>query len=303
MPKVKKKTTRRSPSKAKKRKSPARKKSTRKSKSRASQPSFSEVIGEYWERFSRATIAAGVVIVLVGGLLFWSGGYFGVLGERVNRLAGAGVVSVGFEIKRITVKGQDRIDNNDLLTAIGPVIGTSLLHFDPHAAKARVETIGWVRSAAVSRLWPGAIHVSIREREPAAVWQLSGALHLIDQNGEIIQEVGAYEYSNLPLIVGSGAPGAASDILQALRASPDLWGRTSALIRVGDRRWNLRTNNTIDVKLPEDNVAYAVDELARIQEKLALLDEPLEYIDLRDPANFVYRMKDGEEETVAGGAN
>lgn len=294
MPKVKKKTARRSATKGTRRKAPARK-----TRAKRKQPTMIDLVRDFWARFSRAAIAAFAVIAFIAVLLLWSGGYFGLLGERVDRMAGAGIVSAGFEIKRITVMGQDQTDEQDLLSAVGPVIGTSLLHFDPYAARARVEEIGWVRSAAISRLWPGAVHISIREREPAAVWQLSGALHLIDQNGALIREIGAYEYSNLPLIVGAGAPGAASDVLKALRDQPELWGRTAALIRVGDRRWNLRTKNSIDVKFPEENIADAVEYLARLQTKLALLDRPLEYIDLRNPENFVYREKGESEETIA----
>lgn len=294
MPKVKKKTARRASAKSVRRKAPARK-----SRAKQKQPTMIDIVAEFWARFSRAAIAAFAVVAFIAVLLLWSGGYFGLLGERVNRMAGAGIVSAGFEIRRITVMGQDQTDEQDLLAAVGPVIGTSLLHFDLYAARARVEEIGWVRSAAISRLWPGAVHISIREREPAAVWQLSGALHLIDQNGALIREIGAYEYSNLPLIVGAGAPGAASDMLKALRDQPELWGRTAALIRVGDRRWNLRTKNSIDVKFPEENIVEAVNYLARLQTKLTLLDRPLEYVDLRNPENFVYREKGAGEETIA----
>ncbi len=294
MPKVKKKKTARRPAA----KSTGRKTPARKTKAKRKQPTMIDVVRDFWARFSRAAIAAMAVVAFIAVLLLWSGGYFGLMGERANRMAGAGIVSAGFEINRITVKGQDQTDEADLLTAVGPVIGTSLLHFDPYAARARVEDLGWVRSAAISRLWPGAVHVSIREREPAAVWQLSGALHLIDQNGALIREIGAYEYSNLPLIVGSGAPGAASDMLKALRDEPELWGRTAALIRVGDRRWNLRTKNSVDVKFPEGNITEAVKYLARLQTKIALLDRPLEYVDLRNPENFVYREKGADEETA-----
>ncbi len=288
MPKVKKKTTRRT---------------KRKVKQKPKQPALTSVLSEFWVRFSRAVLAGIAVVGVIAILLLWSGGYFGLLGERLNRIAGAGAVSAGFEVKRITVMGQRQTSEQDLLAAVGPVIGSSLLHFDAYAARARVEDLGWVRSAAVSRLWPDTVHVSIREREPAAVWQLSGALHLIDQNGAVIREIGAYEYSYLPLIVGAGAPGSASGILQALRDQPALKDRTAALIRVGDRRWNLRTKAGIDVKFPEENFGEAVVYLAQLQSRLALLDEPLEYIDLRNPENFVYREKGASETALpeAGG--
>jgi cell division protein FtsQ len=250
-------------------------------------------------RFTTAAAAGITAVALIGAVFLWSGGYFGLFGEHLNRLAGAGAAAAGFEVRRITVKGAEETGEEELLTAIGPVLGSSLLHFDPYTARARVEDLGWVRSAAVSRLLPNTIHVSVREREPAAVWQLSGALHLIDQTGAIIREIDAYEYSNLPLIVGAGAPGAASEILQALRSESALWGVASALIRVGDRRWNLRLKSGADVKFPETGVVRAVSDLAKLQTAYGILDRPLEYVDLRDPNHLVYREKDLKETEIS----
>ena len=276
MPKVKKKATRK----------PARKKATRKAA-----PGFFDQVRAIWTRFSHAALASSVLLALVGVAILWAGGYVGLMGEKISRFAGLGAVSAGFEIKRITAKGVDQTNNEDILTAVGPVIGSSILHFDQDRARAQVEQLGWVRSAAVSRLLPNTVHVSVRERAPAAVWQLSGALHLIDETGAVIREINAFEYADLPLIVGAGAPGAASEMLQALQAEPLLWGRASALIRVSDRRWNMKTKEGVDVKFPEQGVKDAVHYLAGLQAELSLLDEPLEYVDLRNPENFVYRRK------------
>jgi len=287
MPKVKKKTAPRKTTKARKKK----------------QASFGEVwvdsFGALFGRFTTVAAAGVTAVGLIGAVLLWSGGYFGLLGEHVNRMAGAGAAAVGFEVKRITVRGADETGEAELLSAIGPVIGSSLIHFDPYAARARVEDLGWVRSAAVSRLLPNTIHISVREREPAAVWQLSGALHLIDQTGAVIREIDAYEYSNLPLIVGAGAPSSASTLLQALRAESSLWGAASALIRVGDRRWNLRLKSGADVKFPEADVERAVRDLAQLQKAYGILDRPIEYIDLRDVNHLVYREKNTEETEVS----
>ncbi|WP_425409523.1 cell division protein FtsQ/DivIB [Hyphococcus sp.] len=272
MPKVKKK--------------PARKKSARKK-----QTGFFDRIANVWTRFSHAALAGSVLIALIAIAFLWAGGYVGLAGEKLNRVAGNGAVSAGLEITRITARGVSQTAEQDVLNAVGPVIGSSIVHFDPDRARAAVEQLGWVRTAAVSRLLPNTVHVSVRERAPAAVWQLSGELHLIDDEGAVIRQVNAYEYADLPLIVGAGAPDAASSMLQALQDEPILWGRASALIRVSDRRWNLKTREGVDIKFPEMGERDAVRYLARLQEELLLLDEPLEYVDLRNPENFVYRRK------------
>lgn len=281
---------------------PKVKKKTTKKKSRARKQTNDGVLARLqaiFGRFATAAAAGVTAVALLGAGVLWAGGYVGLLGERINHLAGVSAAASGFDVRRITVMGSGQTSNEELLTAIGPVIGTSLLHFDPYSARARVEEIGWVRSAAVSRLLPNTIHVSVREREPAAVWQLSGKLHLIDQTGAVIREIGAYEYSNLPLIVGAGAPASASEILTALRGESALWGSASALIRVGDRRWNLRLQSGADVKFPEEGVERAVSDLGKLQAAYGILDRDLEYIDLRDPNRLVYRDKNEVEEILS----
>jgi len=261
-------------------------------KSRKKPAGFFDRVTAVWNNMSRAALAGSVLIAVVALGFLWAGGYIGLMGEKLSRVAGVGAVNAGFEIKRITARGVDHASEQDILAAVGPVIGASILHFDADRARASVEQLGWVRSAAVSKLLPDTVHVSVREREPAAVWQLSGDLHLIDDTGAVIRQVDAYEYADLPLIVGAGAPGAASEMLKALQAQPELWRRASALIRVSDRRWNLKMKSGVDVKLPETGAAASVAYLARLQAETGLLDEPLEYVDLRNPENFVYRTKD-----------
>lgn len=235
------------------------------------------------ERYALAAVAGAAVIAISAGAVLWAGGYVGVVAENVETAMREAAVGAGFGVKRVTLMGRRNAAPDDVAAALGPVVGDSLLHFDPHAARRRVEALGWVRNAAVSRLYPGTVHVSIREREPAAVWQLSGALHLIDADGAVIREIGAYEYPELPLIVGAGAPDAAAGLLNALIARPEIASLTAALVRVGERRWNMRLKNGLDVKLPETGYDDALAMLAAMQDANGLLDQSLEYIDLRNP--------------------
>ncbi|GJL93103.1 cell division protein FtsQ/DivIB [Hyphococcus sp.] len=280
MPKVKKK--------------PARKTAKRRSTRKKNQ-GFFERVSAIWTRFSHALVASSALIAIVALGFLWAGGYVGLMGEKLNRVVGAGAVTAGFEINRITARGLTQASEDEVLSAVGPVIGSSILHFNADRARASVEQLGWVRSAAVSRLLPNTVHVSVRERTPAAVWQLSGNLHLIDETGAVIREVNAFEYADLPLIVGAGAPGAASEMLKVLSTEPEMQRRVSALIRVSDRRWNLKTKAGVEVKFPERGVNQAMHYLARLQDETALLDENLEYVDLRNPENFVYRRKGAVE--------
>jgi cell division protein FtsQ len=97
-------------------------------------------------------------------------------------------------------------------------------------------------------------------------------------------------FAKLPLVVGEGAARHAAEFLDMLASEPDLAARVTAAIRVGDRRWNLRIDNTIDVLLPADEPAGAWAQLARLDRASALLQRDVQSIDIRLPDRLVLRV-------------
>ena len=65
--------------------------------------------------------------------------------------------------------------------------------------------------------------------------------------------------------------------------------RVQAMVRIGERRWNLRLHNGTDVLLPEIAEGAAIKRLAELQQEAKLLDRPLAAIDLRLPDRLVVR--------------
>jgi cell division protein FtsQ len=97
-------------------------------------------------------------------------------------------------------------------------------------------------------------------------------------------------FAKLPLVVGEGAARHAAELLDMLATEPELGARVSAAIRVGDRRWNLRIDNTIDVLLPADAPAGAWAQLARLERSSAILKRDVQTVDVRLPDRLVLRV-------------
>lgn len=255
-------------------------------------PSPLERVVTIFEEYTVAGMAGSIVLLGLVALVLWAGGYFAMVGRSVDRMANIAAVAAGLEVKQVTLRGAHQTAHEEITEALGPVLGASIIHLSLDEARARIEELGWVRSAAVTRLLPDTISVSVREREPAAVWQLKGVLYLIDDSGAIIREVDAGEYANRPLIVGAGAPEAAGGILKALAGKEELQKRIYALVRVGERRWDMRLHNEIEIKLPEENFESALSDLELLQAAQQTLDQPIKYIDLRDPERMVVKRRD-----------
>ena len=163
-----------------------------------------------------------------------------------------------------------------------------------------------MQRATVERRLPGTVLVKLDERRPFAVWQNGGKFQLIDRSGQVVAEQDpvkdAAAFAVLPLVVGPGAPGAAADLLDALVAQPTLRSRVAAAVRVGERRWNLRLNSGADVLLPEGAEAAAITKLVDLQNTQALLDRPLQVVDMRLPDRLVVRPQPEPRPPATGGA-
>ena len=156
-----------------------------------------------------------------------------------------------------------------------------MLAFDPEAAKRRVEALPWVRRATVERRLPDVVYLRLDERRPLALWQQNGRFALIDREGQVILRDGIERFADLLVVIGADAPANAARLIAMLGAHKDLAGRVRAAIRIGGRRWNLRLDNGIDIRLPESGAAAAWSRLAKLDAEQGLLGRDILSVDLR----------------------
>lgn len=241
-----------------------------------------------WRRQRRLVRPALVLALLaacgVGGLaaLHSVGG-----GEGLAAWLGQATARAGLRVRQVVVEGQQKTPEPLLRAAIGISPGDPLLAFSLSAARRRIEAIQWVQQATVERRLPDTVVVRLTERRPFAVWQRDGRFELVDRAGDVVTDSDVATFASvLPLVVGPGAATAAAGLLDALAAQPDIAGRVTAAVRVGERRWNLRMKNGADVQLPEAGEAFALARLASLQAGHAILDRPVS-IDLRLPDRLV----------------
>ena len=232
---------------------------------------------------------AGIVLLLA---LLAGVGLVRMLGRGANfseRFADA-AAGLGLRVQSVTVAGEHKTPDVLVQAALGVRRGDPILGFSVAGARARLETINWVKSAIVERQLPGTISVRLIERRPYAVWQHDGRFVLVDEKGGMVTDSDVAAFAGqLPLIVGAGAPQAAARLLDALAARPALLARMAAAVRVGGRRWNLHLKNGTDVELPEGAEPQALARLAELQTAHALLDRPLRVIDMRLPDRLALR--------------
>lgn len=197
---------------------------------------------------------------------------------------------LGFTVADITVEGRETTDRETILAALGAGPGTPILAVNPTRAKEQLGALPWVRTAVIERRLPHTLYVRLVERKPLALWQHGGKLDLVDREGSVIPVARLDQFAKLPMVVGEGAASHAAELIEMLGSDPDLAARVTAAVRVGDRRWNLRLDNAIDVLLPADEPASAWSQLARLERSSAILKRDVQTIDLRLPDRLVLRI-------------
>lgn len=202
---------------------------------------------------------------------------------------------MGLRVDEVLVVGREETAGAELLAALGVGRGSPIIGFDVAAARERIEGLPWVRDASVERLLPDTILLSVEERRPLALWQHNGAFALIDYEGVVITRDNLGRFSNMLTVVGEDAPQHAANLLEMLGAEPELMKQVVAAVRVGGRRWNIRTRDGIDIRLPEQGAATAWARLADYDRSDSVLTRDVNVVDLRVPDRLIVR-KVGESE-------
>jgi cell division protein FtsQ len=197
---------------------------------------------------------------------------------------------LGFTVDRVLADGRKETTSSQVLSTVGVRLGEPIFAVDLVAARDRLLTLPWVATATIERRLPDTLYVRVTETEPLALWQNQQRLHLLGGHGDVIDGAPIERFANLLVVVGPDAPEHAAALLDLLGTQPELRKRVTAAIRLGGRRWNLRLDNGIDVKLPEENAAAAWTQLAQLERDYGILGRDLTVIDLRLPDQLLVRL-------------
>jgi len=196
----------------------------------------------------------------------------------------------GLSLQTVEVRGRGETRQSDILGAINAARGAPLLSLDIDAMRERLTALPWIVAAEIERHYPDRLLVTVKEAEPMALWQRNQKLFLVSRDGKVIETADLRKYAKLLVIVGDKAPERAEALFDLLAKEPELRQRVTAAVFVGKRRWNLRFDNGLDVKLPEDAPHDAWSRLASLQREYGVLDRDVSVIDLRLPDQIVLRQ-------------
>jgi cell division protein FtsQ len=242
---------------------------------------------------NRAGVAATVLIMLgSAGFGIVRGGHVEELTQALSDTRNALANSAGFRITTVGINGRKQLSQDEVL-AIGGVNGrSSLLFLDAEAVRDKLKANPWIGDATVLKLYPGRLQIDIVERSAFALWQQDGHLSVIADDGAVLEPYVTRRFTSLPLVVGKGAETRARDFLALLDRYPQVRAVTKAAIFVGERRWNLRLKDGLDIRLPENDVGNALAALSKIDKEDKLFSRDIIAVDMRLSDRLIVQLSD-----------
>ncbi len=252
-------------------------------------------------RTPRGAGIAAAILIIFGGVAYGTvqGGHVPALAEGLREARNGAANALGFRIASIAISGQRQVSREEVLAVAGVTGTSSLLFLDAEGARQRLKTNPWIADATVLKLYPDHLQIGIIEREAFALWQKDGRVAVIASDGTVLEPFAAPALLRLPLVVGKGAAAKAKDFLALLDRHPGMRDLVRASILVGERRWNLRLKNGIDVRLPETDLSAALEQLIALDRDKKLLSRDIVAIDLRLRDRVTVRLSEAAAQARA----
>jgi cell division septal protein FtsQ len=182
-----------------------------------------------------------------------------------------------FRIVAIDIEGCEKVKKAEILQLSGVDVHSNLVKISRNQVEELVAGHRWVAGAEVAKKWPDRLTISVRERKPVAIVNLSGGLHYIDMSGEIFAPLTPAADLDYPVISGlaeeagqpAADPGALEEVLglikHAGRDNPNLPVQNISEIRIdNDGIVMFLTDRPFPIRLGRGDMWTKYSRLAKV---------------------------------------
>lgn len=225
-----------------------------------------------------------------------------LLGAAAAAWAGVWTQQPGtLPIERVRVDGPLTHVSEAELREVVARRGGGFFQIDVAAVQRDLQALPWVREAAVRRVWPDTLAVSVVEREALARWQAGG---LVSREGELFHPAPESWPQGLPSFAGPAgyhtALAAQYEGLAAALAPLDL--RVVRVAADARRAWSVELSNGIELMLGRDAHYPRVMRFVRAYgDALAERQREIKRVDLRYTNGFAVQWNGARAPQLNGG--
>lgn len=232
----------------------------------------------------RCIIAGGAVAIAYAGFgVWWLNANDSISkAQKISRDYLWGMTAnAGYKVEQVYLEGRSHLSLEALKKAMDVAQGDPIMEIALDDMHARLMALPEVKHVSIRRVLPGALHVTIEERKPIALWQRAGKYGVIDREGVVLNRDPSQVPANALLVVGEDAPAHMAELMALMDAAPGMRPDVEAAVRVGERRWNIKLKQGMVVMLPEQGAMDAWKKFVALAQSDRLLSKAISSIDLR----------------------
>lgn len=159
-------------------------------------------------------------------------------------------------------------------------------------AKELKKNLPWINQVIITRTLPNSLNVAITEYNPFAVWQNNGQKYVIDKDGNRVKiDNDNNEFNHLVILSGNNANLNVKSLFNIFVINPEFSTKIYSATWVGNRRWDIRFENGLLVKLSANDLQEAWQNLIKIYNLQGSLTN-LQMIDLRIEKKIYLKYSD-----------
>jgi cell division protein FtsQ len=196
------------------------------------------------------------------------------------------IIGKTFVARTVIFTGNKHLTEEELMALAGLKGGENLLTLSNSAVFERLSKSPWIVFASVRKDLPDSVHIMVREAEPFALLDMNGRLFLVDNKGNMLEELTSSSMPFLPII--SGSPfgpketfNEAINLVKAVKES-ELSSRKDHIEIIADKAQEMALNlDGLVVKVGKGEYEEKLMRLMEIESEIKRREIPVDYIDLR----------------------
>ena len=199
-----------------------------------------------------------------------------------------------FNIKNIEVSGTKRLTRDEILGLAGIEPGKDLLRLNLKRIGEHLLQNPWVETVHINRYFPDGISISITEKEPLAIVNMS-FIYYLDSKGNVFKALNQGDKLDFPVItgfseeeIGSDPKGTKDALLATCELLKTLKDKGAFILAdVSEIHYDkgygftmFTSSDALPVKIGAGDFSTKIERFARIYKDLMAQDQKLQYIDL-----------------------
>ena len=193
----------------------------------------------------------------------------------------------GLAVKGVVVKGElRRVKREGFDVLAARVVKGNFFTLDIHNVQNEFESLPWVRSASVRRVWPDQLEVRLEEHVPLARW---GTEALVNEQGELFRA--AYS-GELPRFIGpeGSEKEMTAAYLQFQRQLREDDRQAVELVMSPRRAWSIKLESGMVLELGRTDMRERLARFVSVDKLMSELKERRGHVDLRYPNGFALKL-------------